>query len=354
MFLAWKEFSRNKLRYTLLSLIMIAVLFLVFFITALSNGLGYADSAAISNLNAEYLILSEEAEEVMIKSELNRNNLAEIFGLLGDEYSPFAITISALERENERSVDVAYFTVNTSRYGDVEITEGKNVSELEDNEVVVDESIKRFGFEINDIIIDSRTEEEMTIVGFTKDHVYSHMPVIFTNESIGFQSVYRMEDTYNAVLYYGDKIKLDQYEVLTLEETIKTIPGYSETQGSFTMMKVSLVIISVFVSSVFFYVITLQKTHQFGTLKAIGANTWYITKSILIQVCFITLIGLLFSNLAFYGVVQVMPEEMPIILSWDLIVRTGILFLCLNTIGALLSIWKVTKVDALEAMGRVE
>ncbi|MBU9723444.1 MULTISPECIES: ABC transporter permease [Bacillaceae] len=354
MFLAWKEFSRNKLRYTLLSLIMIAVLFLVFFITALSNGLGYADSAAISNLNAEYVILSEEAEGVMIKSELNNKNLDEVFELLGNEYSPFAITISALERKNERSVDIVYFTVNTSRYGDVEITEGKNLSELEENEVVVDESIKGFGFELNDTILDSRTDIEMVIAGFTKDHVYSHMPVIFTDESIGFQAVYRMEDTYNAVLYNGEMVELDQYEVQTLDETIKTIPGYSETQGSFTMMKVFLVVISVFVSSVFFYVITLQKTHQFGILKAIGANTWFITKSILIQVSFITLIGLIFSNLAFYGIVQVMPEEMPIILSWNLILGTGILFLCLNTIGALLSIRKVTKIDALEAMGRAE
>ncbi|KHF39286.1 ABC transporter permease [Halalkalibacter okhensis] len=354
MFLAWNEFRRNKIRYSLLSLIMIAVLFLVFFITALSNGLGYADSAAMSNLNTEYVILSEEAEGVLIKSELNNEDLDELFDLLGEPYSPLAITVSGLEKANERTVDVAYFTVDTKRYGDVTITEGKNLGELKDQEVVVDESIKRFGYELHDTIKDSRTEVEMTIAGFTRDHVYSHMPVIFTDESFGFQTFYRMEDTYNAVLYHGSEIELEHYNVQTLEETIKTIPGYSETQGSFMMMKTFLFIISVFVSSVFFYVITLQKTHQFGILKAIGAQTWYIAKSILLQVAFITLIGLLLSSLAFYGIVQVMPEEMPVVLSWQLVVGTGGLFLILNMFGAMLSIWKVAKVDALEAIGRME
>lgn len=354
MFLAWNELRRNKLRYGLLSLIMIAVLFLVFFITALSNGLGYADSAAVSNLKTEYVILSEEAEGVLIKSELNNDDLDELFDLLGEQYSPFAITVSGLEKVNERTVDVAYFTLDTERYGDVTITEGKNLRELEDNEVVADESLKRFGYELHDTIKDSRADIEMTIAGFTEDHVYSHMPVIFTDASIGFQSFYRMEDTYNAVLYQGSEMDLEHYDMQSLEDTIRTIPGFSETQGSFMMMKSFLFIISVFVSSVFFYVITLQKTHQFGILKAIGAQTWYIAKSILLQVAFITLLGLMLSSLAFYGIVQLMPEEMPVQLSWQLIVGTGGLFLILNMFGAMLSIWKVAKIDALEAIGRME
>ncbi|WP_186725776.1 hypothetical protein [Rummeliibacillus sp. SL167] len=56
------------------------------------------------------------------------------------------------------------------------------------------------------------------------------------------------------------------------------MPGYKEMQGSFTMMKVFLFIIAAFVSSVFFYILTIQKSHQFGVLKAIGAKSWYIAK----------------------------------------------------------------------------
>lgn len=120
------------------------------------------------------------------------------------------------------------------------------------------------------------------------------------------------------------------------------------------MIVVFLFIISAFVSTVFFYVITLQKTNQFGILKAIGSKTAYIAKSIIIQVTLITLIGVVFSSLFVYGITNVLPEGMPFRTSPALVLGTAILFLVLNLLGSLLSVYKVAKVDALEAIGRVE
>src|SRR5699024_11530836 len=120
------------------------------------------------------------------------------------------------------------------------------------------------------------------------------------------------------------------------------------------MIVVFLFIISAFVSTVFFYVITLQKVNQFGILKAIGAKTSYIAKSIIIQVTLITMIGLLFSSLLVYGMTQVIPEGMPFRTSPTIVLGTAALFLILNLLGSLLSVNKVAKVDALEAIGRAE
>ncbi len=354
MLLAWKEIKRNKIRYFLISTIMVAVLFLVFFITALSNGLGYADTAAVSNLQADQVILNKEAEGVLIKSGLDNKDISEIDKQVDEDFSPLNITISSLEKEDKRSVDVVYFTVDIKRYGNIAIVEGKDIKELKDGEVIADESLKKKGYSLYDTIEDSRTGKKMKIAGFTTDHVYSHMPVIFTDLSLGFQSLYSGSEVYNAVLVKGNNISVSGYDVQTVEDTLKSIPGHSETQASFTVMKTFLIIISVFVSSVFFYVITIQKVHQFGVLKAIGMKTITIAKTILAQVVFLTLIGLAISGLAFYGIVQILPEEMPFILSTHLLLLTGVLFLILNIIGAMLSVWKVTKIDPLEAMGRIE
>ncbi len=354
MLLAWKEMKRNKVRYFLISTIMVAVLFLVFFITALSNGLGYADTAAISNLQADQVILNKDADGVLIKSRLDSSDIREIESKIDGNSSPLSITISTLEKKNEKSVDVVYFTVDTKAYGNLEIVEGKTMQELTDGEIIADESLKRKGFAMNDKIEDSRTGKELTVAGFTKNHVYSHMPVIFTDVSEGFQSIYSGNDTYNAILVKGDKVTLSGYHVQTLEDTVKTIPGHAETQGSFTVMKTFLIVISVFVSSVFFYVITIQKLHQFGVLKALGMKTFEIAQAILVQVVLLTFVGLAISALAFLGIVQVLPEEMPFVFSIEIMMLTGALFLVLNMFGALLSIWKVTKIDPLEAMGRIE
>jgi putative ABC transport system permease protein len=132
------------------------------------------------------------------------------------------------------------------------------------------------------------------------------------------------------------------------------MPGYSETQGSLLMMITFLFIISAFVSTVFFYVITIQKTNQFGMLKAMGAGTGFIAKGMIIQVVLITMISFGLSLLGVTGMIQLLPEEMPLEISLSLILWTGALFLILNIIGSLLSVYRVSKVDALEAIGRVE
>ncbi|MBO0603599.1 ABC transporter permease [Sporosarcina sp. E16_3] len=354
MILAWKEIRRNKVRYFLISTIMVAILFLVFFITALSNGLGYADSAAMSNLKADYVVLNKEANGVLIKSGLSNKDIQEIEKKVEGDVSSLNVSISTLDRERKGSVDVVYFTVNKETYGNPLIIEGKDIEELLDGEVIADESLKKFGYSLNEKVKDSRTGKEMKIAGFTKDHVYSHMPVIFADLSMGFQSMYSDTDIYNAVLVKGADFTIAGYDVQTVQDTVNSMPGYAETQGSFIVMKTFLIIISVFVSSVFFYIITIQKVHQLGILKALGATTVDISKTILFQVSALTLVGIVVSAFAFYGIVQVMPEEMPIAFSANMMIWTGILFLVLNMIGAMLSVWKVTKIDPLDAMGRVE
>lgn len=354
MLLAWKEIKRNKLRYVLISTIIIAILFLVFFITALSSGLGYADTAAISNLKAKRVVLNKEAEGVLIKSVLKSKDIEEINKQLNVKSSPFNVTNSTLEKEGERSVDIAYFTIDQSQYGPLDIVEGKNLDQLKDEEVIADESLKRHGYSLNDTIKDSRTGKIMKIAGFTEGQIYSHMPVIFTDLHLGFQSLYAGTEVYNAVLVNSDKVEVSGYDVKIVEDIVKTIPGHKETQTSFSVMKTFLIIISVFVSSVFFYVLTIQKLNQFGVLKALGMKTIDIAKSIITQVIFLTCIGLVISGFGFYGIIQVLPEEIPFKLSMDSMVKTGTLFLVLNSFGALLSIWKVTKIDPLEAIGRVE
>ena len=57
------------------------------------------------------------------------------------------------------------------------------------------------------------------------------------------------------------------------------MPGYTAENGTIMMMLVFLIVISAFVIAVFFYVLTIQKTQQFGVMKAIGASNGFIAKS---------------------------------------------------------------------------
>ncbi|QOR65081.1 FtsX-like permease family protein [Cytobacillus suaedae] len=355
MFLAFKEMAQSKIRYTLIGLIMIAVLFLVFFISGLANGLAYGDGAAVKHLSADYVVMNKEANGAIIKSELTLDDINTIKDQLGGNSTPLSITMmSALVKDGEATADVTYFSVNTDKYPDIEVMEGKNISELNTNEIIVDESLKDIGFQLNDKVLDKATGKEMMIAGFSKDQLYSNIPVVYTDLDMGLSSIYQPESMYNAVLYSGGKVDMKDYDTRSINQTVKAIPGYKETQGSLNMIVVFLFIISAFVSTVFFYVITIHKLSQLGVLKAIGATTGYIAKSIILQVILLTVTGLTFSSLLVYGMTQVIPDEMPFRLTPTLMLGTAALFLLLNLIGALLSVHQVAKTDALEAIGRAE
>lgn len=355
MFLALKEMKRAKLRYILLSLIMVSILFLVFFMTGLANGLSFADSSSLQKIQADYIVTNEEAEGAVINSELTQEQFNEISSSIEGPASPLSLTMSTITgKENQKDTDMIYFSVDPEHYADLPIIEGKNISEITGKEVLVNESFKEDGYELNDRLIDESTEKTMTIAGFIENQTYSFLPVIYSDIDSGIHPMKSNEAIYNAVVYNGAKTDIAGFDTSTNEEAVQSMPGYSETQGSFTVMKVFMFIISAFVSAVFFYVMTIQKTNQFGVLKAMGATTFYISKSIVTQVLLLTLISLSVSATAVVGMAQILPEGIPFQASVSLVLVTGAVFILLNLAGSLLSLYKVTKIDPLEAIGRSE
>lgn len=354
MFLAIRELSYSKLKYILVGVILTAILFLLFFMNGLASGLSNADSSSIKNLPADYVVMNEAAEGNITKSEIGEGKKQNIYEKIDvNESTPLTITMSSV-KGNGQLTDVVYFALNTDHNTMPDVIEGKSVNEISNNEVIVNQSMKNQGYELYDKLFDENLGVEFEIVGFFENQTLNHLPVVYTSISHWNEKELPNSETNNAILYYGEQVELEGFDVLTVEETVNAIPGYSETQGSLLMMITFLFIISAFISTVFFYVITIQKSNQFGVLKAIGANTRFIAKGIIIQVILITLISFGFSLIGISGMTQLLPAEMPFEISISLIVWTGLLFLFLNIVGSLLSVYKISKVDALEAIGRVD
>ena len=123
--------------------------------------------------------------------------------------------------------------------------------------MVADESIKEKGIDIGDTIIDPVSKKEFTIVGFTKDQMFSHTPVVYVNEDVWGAITQPNQKDYSAIALNTDK----EIKMLTLliKEVLQSIPGFKEEQGTLTMIIAFLLIIAALLIGVFFYVITLQK-----------------------------------------------------------------------------------------------
>ncbi len=147
---------------------------------------------------------------------------------------------------------------------------------------------------------------------------------------------------------------IEGIETATKKEAINGIPGYTAENGTIMMMLGFLLAISAFVITVFFYVITLQKSNQFGIMKAIGASDGFLGRAVVSQIfCLLSLV-LDWELLLTYGTAAILPEGMPFELNPTLVISYAIVLLVVSVLSSLLSVRKITKIDPLQAIGRVE
>jgi len=365
MFLAIRELKYAKGRYFLIGLIMVLVAWLTFMVSGLANGLSSDNASILKNMDADYFVLQTDSEHKLTRSELGTEKLNEVRQLDGLAASePLGQTmLSVYRNDSKKKIDIALFGLEPSGKVMPSITEGKIMGAI--NEVVVDASLKEQGVQLGDTLGDKELGIEWKVVGFASNQKFSHTAVAFMDiqyfNKLMQASFGKQTSFYNAIIVHSDTLNKEALqksvadtEVITKKEAVQGIPGFKEEQGSLTMMIVFLIVIAAFIQAVFFYVITLQKISQFGVLKAIGAKTSYLAANLVGQVLLLAIVAVAISIGLTFGVSAILPESMPFELGVNILSQYSGLLILVSIIGALLSLNRIAKVDAIEAIGRVE
>ncbi|MBC1726095.1 ABC transporter permease [Listeria seeligeri] len=360
MFLALRELKHAKLRYFLIVLIMVLIAWLVLFVTGLASGLANDNGAAISSNKATYYVLQKDSDNRLTRSNLTAAETQDVAKQVEKSKSTnLGVQMGTITKpKQDKKTDITYFGIDKASFLQPEITEGTNPQTKK--EVIADISLKESGYKLGSEVEDSATGEQFIITAFTKNNTFSHSPVIFVGWDawkLIHQTNQAAQGEYNAVALdvsqnKAESLSLGSLELSSSKEVLQGIPGYSEEQGSLLMMIAFLFVIAAFVLAAFFYVITIQKINQFGILKAVGARTAYLGRSIISQVVFLSVVSLLIGNGLTFGLAAVLPASMPFTLSPLLAIGCSVLFLVVAVAGSLLSLYRVAKVDALEAIGR--
>ncbi|WP_028776145.1 ABC transporter permease [Shimazuella kribbensis] len=357
MFLAIREMMYAKLRYFLIGFIMVLITWLVFMIAGLANGLSADNASAIQQINANSFILQSEAESKINRSQVNMVQWKSVEQQVKEgQATPLGVKMAAISKIGKsKKIDITVFAVDPKEFLMPVVIQGKSMNNNEKREVVVDQSLQQEGINIGDWIVDTDTSSKWKVVGFTKNKSYSHSPVIFMN--LSSWKAWTKKDTFQAIVLRetDSKIKIDQQlEFVPKEQVLESTPGYKEEQGSLQMMIAFLFVIASFIQAVFFYVITLQKSHQFGVLKAIGANTKFLAQSVVAQILSISIVTVVVSIGLTYGSAFVLPDSVPFLLETNTSVGFSVLMIVVSLVGALLSVYHISKVEAIDAIGRVE
>lgn len=383
MYLAIREMRFAKGRYALIATIMVLVSFLVLFVTGLAQGLSYDNAASIKNMDATHFVLEQDSNHRFTRSQVGQQELDEARSVVGQDHAePLGIRMTTVSPANDTTkIDVTLFMVNPGSWLTPTVTEGQAINDQSTGQVVVDQKLAKSGVTIGTVLVDQASGTEWTVSGFVQNESFSHAPVVFLNEQewlalqAGSRTVQAASATdgavtetgtdaeltpvYNAIAVKGaeDQVSslsaaLPKTEIITKSEAVSAIPGYKEEQGSLLMMIAFLYVISAFVLAVFFYVITIQKTSQFGILKAIGTRNGYLAGSVSLQVMLLSVGSLVISVLLVRLFESVLPASMPFELGLSTLALTCVLFILMSMAGSLFSVWKVTKIDALDAIGR--
>ncbi|WP_211747761.1 ABC transporter permease [Paenibacillus sp. Marseille-Q4541] len=364
MFLALREMKHSKLRYLLIGLIMVLIAWLVLFVSGLAKGLGNDNASALQNMDADYIVLQNESDLRLNRSLLSNEILDQVRSITGEQgATPLGLQMSTLTKEGSNTkTDATFFAIDTNSFIAPTIVEGKMIDNKSAEEVVADVTLKEEGYAIGDRIEDQSSGKTFTIVGFSEGQSYSHSPVIHMNMA-GWFALHDADPNskiyhFNAIALQTTQDNADQIsqikdiEVIAKDDALSGIPGYKEEQGSLLMMIAFLFVIAAFVLAVFFYVITIQKMNQFGVLKAIGAKTGYLVRNVVSQILLLTIVSLVVSIALTYGVAAILPASMPFDLSPSLVALCSVLFIVVSILGSLLSLYRVAKIDAIEAIGR--
>jgi len=371
MYLAIREMRFAKARYSLVAAIMALIAFLVLFVTGLAQGLAYDNASSVQNMEADHFVLEQHSNHRFTRSQIDGDRLAAAGRIVGEENAePLGVRMTTvIPLGGTKKADITILAVEPSGWLAPAAAEGAAMPDLAEGQVLIDRKLAVDGIGIGSVLVDQASGAQWTVGGIVENESFSHTPAVFmdvrdrgaiqtrTVNKDGASSADR--NVYNAIALKGSTGKTKELqaalpgtEIVGKSEAVSAIPGYKEEQGSLNMMIIFLFVISAVVLAVFFYIITIQKTSQFGILKAIGAHTVYLARSVTLQVLLLSVGSLAVSSLLVQGFEAVLPDAMPFRLGLSALAWTCIAFIVMSLAGSLLSVWKVARIDALDAIGR--
>lgn len=362
MFLAIREMRFAKLRFALIALVIVMVSSLVFTIAALANGLSEGNTAAIEALPADRLVISAGSAFQLDRSAVSAagaESIGKIDGISAAE--PIGITAGNVQIEGRAALTgVSFFGVEPNGLVRPKIAHGTSLGDAP-NAAVIDQTLADDGVAIGDVITIEPEHVALEVVGITEQQTYRIAPVVFLPLAL-YQQLHPAQageptDAVTAILVRGNDSAFAQIpetvsgvEVATRQQISDHIPGESEQNSTLLLIQLFLVVIAAGIIAAFFYILTLQKMPELGVMKAIGAKTSTIAKSLVTQAVLLAAAGVLLGISIADTLDLVIGGAVPYSISAGRMVLFGSFLLLVAVGGTLLSLWRISRVDPLDAI----
>ncbi len=353
MFLAIREIKHNKLHYGLIIGMVTLIGYLMFMLTGLMLGLANQNTAAIRAWNTETVYLNRDANDNLSQSMLTKQQTRK----LGDHEALVGTVPVVLKKATVRHQDkqsIQYMGISKEQYlyrHKLQLTTGHKPTKT--NEIVLDTFLRDKGYRVGDQV---KLEDQSTsyrVVGFVKNAKLNISPLAIGSLST-WQELKGMGNQFIASGIFADRSLTahhhSQLKKYTANQFIQKLPGYSAQNTTFLFMIGFLMVISLIVIAVFLYILTMQKLPEYAVLRAQGIPASTLIRATFAEAMLLMVAGVLIGLFLTSGTAVIIPSAVPLLINWPLTLLIGLSLIVLGTIGALLPVRIITKIDPLDAI----
>jgi putative ABC transport system permease protein len=359
------EMWRRRTQFALIALVVILISYLVIMINGLGIGLNERAGSALKSFDADAIVYPRQAELSIVRAEMPPETAEAIQQAAGDrETALLGYTAARVQADDSDLKSAAVLGFDPGSIAEPKVTSGDELTSDNTHGLLADrEFLRQAGLEVGDTVTLSLrlSQVDFTIVGEVDEGYFFFQPVVYilrdTWQQLKYGDVEQAPDA-SIVLIKGDGatgIDGDAFEAVSKSTAFANIEGVAGQQSTVEALRAFGYIIGALVIGVFFYVLTLQKVAQIGVLKALGASSFYIFRQLLIQVLFVSAVGVAISIplawLTGWALSQ-SANALPIAFTNSAFVITAVALLVTGVVGALFSGRQVIKVDPIIALGQ--
>lgn len=374
MFLAIRDIRFAKGRFALMGTVVALISLLLVLLSGLTAGLGNQSTSAVAQLGgASETPVSQvvfgapaanDAKVSFTESQVTRDQLNAWAGEPGVASAvPLGISQSRFQAAGDSKgiANVAVFGVGESAVGESGTGAGIAPSDITDSTVVIGESIAReLSVATGDAVTIAGTE--LSVSAVVPDQWYSHSSVVWTTLATWKKTAHLSDPNQLATVLavtFDKDASVDTEQANTAAGTVSTtrsgsfqgLGGYKSENGSLLMMQAFLYGISALVIVAFLTVWTVQRTRDIAVLKAMGASGSYLLRDALTQAALVLLAGAGVGGLVGVAGGLFAAQAAPFLLTPATTILPVIGIFLLGLAGAALAVRKVTRVDAMIALG---
>ncbi len=377
MFLAVRELAFARGRFALIGTVIALISVLVVLLSGLSSGLVNDGVSGLKAMKVTAFAFDEGTmkDNAFSRSLVDQEQLAawkETPGVAQAEH--MGVNIVNGVTDDGTQIDLTLFGIEPGGFLAPEPSEGETVGPL--NGIVVSEPLRDAGVEIGTVVTLERSDVELTVIGFTQGQAtFGHVDMAYlpldtwrlmaasasqpgapTQAQVDamdydYASVVALLAEDGASVDFEAVDKVADTKTMSLTESFNASPGYEAETLTLSMIQVFLYAICGLVVGAFFVVWTIQRSHDTAVLRAVGASSRYLIRDALAQA------GILLVTFTAVGVAigvalgAAMPDAMPFDLEAGPIAVASVLTIVLGMVGAAVAVFRITRVDPLQALG---